>query len=415
MNTVLRNKRLVISVKSVHLILGFFIILWLNAGNFTYIVDSIPSFIKLLVAIMWFGLSCYRRKSYLYYFLKTSLLMIVFVGIIFSSMLLERSGYYNLYFQAFLYIIIIFALFSYYFYFGEKKELNLICKVYMADMIIVLFHTFFELINNPILVRAISTSAESQELLLNAEIPNGIGGYSFCYALVFVMIIFTLSDGYLKKHKIYKSILCVSVLIFLFEAQITLAFIVYIIILLMSAFLSTIHTRAQLIKKILLILLVISILIQYQNILQWLIGIADESMGQRLEELLIFLQTSGHVTGSDSQSRLELYQVSLQAFLQNPIVGNWGNRPFGCHSSFFDMLAAYGCFGFIGMAGLVRPLFLAKKRLVEKNKKVIIYTLIIFSILACINVVHVSQIVLAVILIIPITLKYMACGDGSKE
>ncbi|MBM6737699.1 hypothetical protein [Faecalicatena fissicatena] len=415
MNIILRKKRLVISIKSAHLILGFFVILWLNAGNFTYIVDSIPSFMKLFVAIIWFGLSCYRRKTYLYYFLKTSLLMIGFVAIIFSSMLLERRAYYNLYFQAFLYIIIIFALFSYYFYFGEKKELNLICKVYMADMIIVLFHTFFELINNPILVRAISTSAESQELLLNAEIPNGIGGYSFCYALVFIMILFTLSDGYLKNHKIFKGILCISVLIFLFQAQITLAFIIYVIILLMSVFLSKIHTRIQLVKKILLTLLVVSILIQYQNILQWLIGIADESMAQRLEELLVFFQTSGRVTGSDSQSRLELYQISLQAFLQNPIVGNWGNRPFGCHSSFLDMLAAYGCFGVIGIVGFIRPLFLAKKRLIGKNKKALIYTLIIFSMLACINVVHVSQITLAVVLIIPITLKYMACGDENKE
>ena len=129
-------------------------------------------------------------------------------------------------------------------------------------------------------------------------------------------------------------------------------------------------------------------------------------MAQRLEEIQMFLATSGQLTGSDSQSRLQLYQVSLQAFFQNPIVGNWGNRPFGCHSSFCDMLAAYGCFGFLGIFGIIRPLFLAKKRLIKENKKIVMYTLIIFIILACINIVHVSQIVLAAILIIPISLKY---------
>lgn len=406
MNTIIQKKRFGISIRAIHLLLGIFIILWLNAGNFTYIVDAIPSYAKLLVAISWFILSCYRRNSYLYYFLKTSLLMLFFVGILLLSMLLERREYYNLYFQAFLYIIIIFALFSYYFFFGDKKELEFICKIYVADMIIVFFHTYFELINNPILVRAISTSSESQELLLDIEIPNGIGGYSFCYALIFIMLVFIFSKEYLKNHMLFKQVLCIGVLVFLFQAQITLAFIIYITILLISVFLSNINSKVEFIKKFVLILCVIGILIEYQNILQWLISIADESMAQRLEEIQMFLATSGQLTGSDSQSRLQLYQVSLQAFLQNPIVGNWGNRPFGCHSSFCDMLAAYGCFGFLGIFGIIRPLFLAKKRLIKENKKIVMYTLIIFIILACINIVHVSQIVLAAILIIPISLKY---------
>lgn len=418
-----RGNRLTISIDSIQLMLATLIVLWLSAGNSTFIVGRIPNVIKLGIVFIWFILATWLNKYYLYKFLKVSWPMILFVMIIFLSSVIGNTDYYTLYFQNYLYILILLALFAYYFYFGTLRALKVIIATYLLDTIIVSARTFVELFRNPILVRAISTGGELKQTLLDGVIPNGIGGYGFCYVLVFLMALLLFYRSILGKYSWLRLLLCGFVLLLLFQTQITLALIMYVAIWTVSIIASKTNNRSQMIRKVVCVIGILTIMLNFTSILEWAISLAEESLADRLKEVLNFIQSSGTEVGPDIGSRLRLYTLSLDTFIDNPLFGSWGNRAYGCHSTVLDALAAFGIFGFFGIYGIAGPLFRAKRKLQEHSvvtneisseKYLTLLTLVFFS-LSCVNISHTNDIMVAVILITPLVLKLHDCFWFSED
>lgn len=408
-----RKGRLTVSYDDIHALLGLLIVLWLNAGNARFVVENIPMIVKLGLVCFWFLWGICRHRYFLFQFATVAWPMILFVMLVFISKTLGQGDYYRLYANNFLYILILLAVFVYYYFYGKQRQRKLILAAYVIDMAVVSVRTLYELTTNPIVVRAISTGAEQQATLLD-EIPVGIGGYGFCYALVFGTILITMLPELLKKHAWVKIAACGVILVLLFEAQITMAFLALIAVIVLSFFVGKKRSAWRILGVGCGVALLVVFFMSYETILDWAIGIADESMAQRLHEIKIFFQTSGEVAGSDMTSRWRLYTQSLDAFLAHPVYGSFGAQEFGCHSSFLDMLGAYGVFGALGIWGILSPYAVMRKYLLPEYRRIAFISLLTISVLAIVNVMHSSEIMVAFLVVIPLSLRYFSEKEQTK-
>ena len=130
-------------------------------------------------------------------------------------------------------------------------------------------------------------------------------------------------------------------------------------------------------------------------------------MAMRLEELTRIREISAESSG-DIASRYRLYWQSFSVFLQNPFWGDFGGNGIGCHSTFIDLLGAYGVLGIFGIIGFLRPIQLTlkhcKRRSVKHNLLVFFFMTIV---LAMINVLIGSDIMLATTIAIPLFFKVL--------
>lgn len=394
-----------ISYHTIQLFSCIFVLLWINAGNFSLVVDKVPAVIKLGTVGMWFLFTYLSGKEFIARFIKIGWPIIIFDFLLFFSKLMGHSDFYNQYCQIYIYITILTLFYSYYFFYGKRRDLELILTILAIDIVIVIIRTIAALLQNPLLARAISTSYSVALSVLGTEKPRGIGGYGLCYELV----ILTPFTAYLfsrdNKKKAIKYAFLAMCAIFLFQAQITMAAIMFIAIYIVSQFFFSNQGKYAFLKRILIGILAIVIIIYSDNIISFIIPYAGSELGNRLGELRAVIQYGGSSTG-DLATRFRLYKESLDAFASNPIWGSFGNKPFGNHSTLFDLLAAYGILGMVGYAGLLRPQLNATY--VFRKKKmatVIVITIISYLMLSIVNISVGSEIMVAFIIIVPLGLR----------
>lgn len=397
-----------ISYKKIHLFLSIFIMLWINSGNFDYIVNKIPAVIKVGLTLTWFIISNYLHKDFLVRYIKKSWVMLIFVlAVIISKIVWANEAlYFKQFFMSYAYCLILLAMYIYYFYYGTKQYIKIMLLIFFADIAIVIIHTYFELLTNPIVARAISTSVEFQEKLLGGKKLVGIGGYGLCYQIIFLPIIIEYMF-YRKKYNFLKYGIYMFGAIFLFKAQITMALLLYIFSVAIMSFILDTKKRKDYIFKIILLILTIYICFYYQEILLSVAQLASNDLRTRILELIEF-DGIKNATDGDIGARVRLYTMSLLAFVENPIIGILGKSGYGSHSTFLDLLGGFGLVGILGIVGLLSPM-LAMKKLVKKDtnlKRMSIIAIVIFSILSCLNVSTSSEILSMVLFILPIVFKY---------
>ena len=353
------------NTRKLHLLIEIFIVLWLNAGNFTYIGEAIPSVAKFGAFIIWIALGFYQEKSFLKNWVNNVIFLLLFVLIILIGNLIGNEDYYSLFFQNYLYVFIITSLYSYRFYFGNKDEIVTILTVLILDIVIVTVHTYIELLDNPLVARALSTGSDLQEQLLGDKISKGLGGYALCYQLVFFSAFVMNIHTNRKSAKLLKYAVYMGILLFLFQAQITLALIMHFILIFIIVLCNKNDKKSSWIIKLVIIVITGCVALNIQNILDMAINISSNELAQRLAEVRNFLITRNADEG-DLGSRMKLYTVSLKSFTDNPLIGTFGTKPFGNHSTFLDILGVYGLLGIIGIAALLRPMMIIKKNLKDR-------------------------------------------------
>ena len=402
-----------IKYSTIQWFLSCFIILWLNAGNFEYIQGLFPQVIKFGLVLLWFIMTAYIYRGFLELYLSKAAPILIMIALIFLSKSLGNVRYFNLYWMSYLYYATIFAVFVCSFYFYGERESKALLLVLVSDIAIVTIHTFVELTRNPILVRAMSAGIGAKMEILGGVIPTGVGGYGMCYQLVFcAMLLALLLDGKVhKKILIYLSE--IFIFLVLFSAQITLALIMQVVG--VAAVLMCRNDRKSLVWQMLFGVVLIILLLNLDTILQYLISYAGDDMAMRLEELMRIREISAASSG-DIASRYRLYWKSFSVFLQSPIWGDFGGAGIGCHSTFIDLLGAYGLLGIIGIFGLLRPVQLTLKHCMVrsvKNKLLIFFFMMIL--MASINVLIGSNIMLATTIVIPLSFKLLYSQEDCYE
>lgn len=402
-----------IKYRTIQFFLSCFIILWLNAGNFEYIQGFFPQVIKFGVVLLWFLITSLIYRGFLELYLSKATSLLIMLAIILLSKSFGNVRYFNLYWMSYLYYAIIFAIFVCSFYYYDKQESKILLLVLISDIVIVAIHTLIELMRNPILVRAMSTSVDSRMAILNGVIPIGVGGYGMCYQLVFFsMLLVLLLDGKIQ-HKIWIYLSEALIFCVLFSAQITLALIMQVIG--VSILLLCRNDRKSFVWKIAFLIVLTILLLNLDRILQCLIFYAGDDMAMRLEELIRITEISAESSG-DIASRYRLYWKSFSLFLQNPVWGDFGGTGIGCHSTFIDLLGAYGLLGIFGIISFLRPIQLILKhcrmKSIRNNLKVFFLMTIL---LATINVLIGSDIMLAITIMIPLFFKVLYSQEGFHE
>lgn len=395
------------TLENFHLLLGAHIVLWLNAGCYGFVGDSVPATFKLGVVALWFVISLYRHATFFSKAIVTGYLMAIFYIMCAFS---QRSGiidYYADYSTIIVYVLIIIAVFSYYFYYGTKEEIKFLLILFFLDVTIVTLRTFVKLQTMPALVRVISTGEDIYENKSGSVLPKAIGGYGLCYELVLMQPILSYILNKRNTKMIFKFLIYGFIIIFLFQAQLTLAFLMYPVVVLMSYTLGQENHRKVSVTRLVLLLLGISIVAVLPALLQAIIESADTHMADRLNEVLGFL-TEDQATGSDMQSRLDLYTRSWDAFVKSPLWGAFGAKVYGSHSTFLDILAAYGVAGLIGYFGMFGPIKQTKRQFGSDNTvlNVLRLTQATMIILSVVNVLMISQTMLATLLFMPLAIKF---------
>ncbi len=187
-------------------------------------------------------------------------------------------------------------------------------------------------------------------------------------------------------------------MLFLFNAQITMALLIYAFNIVIMSFILNTKSGKDIIFKAILGMLIIYMCLNYREILSSIAKFANDDLRSRILELIHFDGVQ-NTTDGDIGARIRLYTTSLLAFVKNPITGIWGKAGYGSHSTFFDLLGAYGLVGILGIVGLLKPLMILKRVLKKDSnlKKMSIVAILIFITLSCLNVSTSSDILLMVI------------------
>lgn len=393
--------------------LSCFIILWLNGGNFEYIQGLFPQVVKFGLVFLWFWITTLVYQDFFRLYLSRATPILLMIAVIFAAQSMGNGRYFRLYWMNYLYYAILFAVFVCSFYFYSERQNKALLVVFLADVAVVAVHTFIEVMNNPLLVRILSTGGGHKRLAEMGLIPTGLGGYGMCYQLVFVSMLLMLLLDEKIQHRLLVYLAQVLIFLVLFSAQITLAMIMQVVG--VAAVLMIRNDRRSWVWKTVLLTVLALALLNFDSILEYIISFAGEDMAVRLEELMRIREISIESDG-DLAARYRLYWQSFSLFLENPIWGDFGGEGIGCHSTFLDLLGAFGLMGILGIVGFLRPLRMTWRACESGGaRRDLLAFFFLMVVLATINVSVGSDIMLATTVALPLFFRLRYLREDNDE
>lgn len=405
----------IFTLENLHLLLGAHIVLWLNAACYGFVGDIVPSSIKLGLVGLWLVICFIRHQKFLASYITAGCLTGIFYLLCYMSQGLDK-GYYDQYGMTILYTLILIAVFCYYFHYGTKEEIKVLIVVFLLDVAAVTVRTCLKLREIPELVRIASTSSDTRKLVLGGALPKAIGGYGLCYELVLMQPALSYLLNKLQFKLIFKLLIYGFILFFLFQAQITLAFLLYPIMVLLTYSYGRDDYGSISVTRLILIILSLIVIAMLPTILQTIVETAESHLADRLREVLGFLNQE-EVMGDDTQARLELYTISLKSFFNSPIWGAFGQKVYGSHSTLLDILAAYGVVGLTGYFGMLTPIKQTMKHRTGDGSALAVLRLTQWVMIAIsiVNVLMVTQIMMVTIVFVPLVIKYFVDEEEANN
>lgn len=334
--------------------------MWFSWPLINYKLGVLPF---LIILAIWFVTTDYR-----WFFNKLSLdLVVLFIWILtFLPYILTRNFQYGAvdgkYAMITFTVFMVGLLINHYFMYYNKNPIIL----GRIALFIILFYfigsiqTYFGLKVYPLAARALATGNDPLQLTYHSL---GIGGFGFVYSAVFINIV--ILYFFIKKEEnlpnIYKY-LCLVVYLGISIMLISASYATSLLLLFAGTLLVfIIRGKRSLIIGIVLAIFII-LLLPKEVIGYFLIDIARlfETNEVIRSKFLDFAQ--GFVSesiGSQTSTRGQLYLVSLETFLKNPLFGIYGpfgnafNAQVGGHSGWFDLLAYYGLFGSLPLFAVI--------------------------------------------------------------
>lgn len=398
---------MVIRKRTLGVLLASFIVLWLNSGNFDYVSDRIPMVAKFGVVALWFLIACTSDRGFLNRYIRISFPIFVALLLLIVSSFLGRTTYYEAYFMRFMYLAIIQALFSYYFYGEPKRDVGFLLLVLLVDVSIVTIHTFIIVLQNPIVARAISTSLEMRTELIQNFIPDGVGGYGLCYQLAFIIPCVGYIFNERHHNTMVKILIYAAIVLSLFQFQITMALLLSVVFIFYFEIIRSNDGKWSIVfVKITALITLVLVALNFETVIGFITQYANDDLADRLNELLSIRSPSVN-DATDLLSRYQLYSKSISSFFSNPVWGKFGNGPFGAHSTFLDLLASFGLLGLFGICGICRPLTILCKAFDKGSTErlYVIWITIVFVFFSILNVSLWSDILLVCNLAIPLLFK----------
>ncbi|WP_303194449.1 hypothetical protein [Thomasclavelia spiroformis] len=391
-----------ISIKNIQLILSIFIILWLNAGIFSYVQNYIPNVFKLLIVIVWFILA-FIDKRFLKIYLRIVFGIIIFILAMLISKLFGNDAYYNYNFQSYIYILIIIAVAIYYIYDNQIKRKKIILYAILIDYCYIGINTFFQLQLNPSISRILATSSEHASSIIGDISIKGVGSYGYFYGLVILGILLAYQFLW-SKRKVSLFLLLLGIFILLLNAQFTMALIFFILFIFIVFIFENKSFNGKFIFKMIMIFLFIILLLNISTILNTLSNYVGEDLGQRLRELNDFLIGNKRTDG-DIATRVDIYLMSIEIFKNNIFFGSFGKKTFGGHSSILDMFASYGLIGVLVIYTFFKMYKLIVRNVNINQKNIVKIVFFYYIILSFLNPSHISTIVISLFITLPLFLS----------
>ena len=393
--------------------MALFIILWLNYGCFTAVMPVIPSPARWMIYLSWLLFACLCNAKFLRRFIIMLSPLLAFYVIILIGYLNARDGN-RLYLNNIAYLIMVYSIFLYYHDERYLKFQRFMAVILILDYIAVGINTYIQLGINPLVARYLSTTPDLEQTLLNNQSITAIGNYGYFYSLAALILLLCFAFINFHKNKMIAALLIAGFTMLLIKASFTIAIIVTFLFLIIL-FISSIKTRVSKLFCILIIFIVflvfigyVSAFFEYLSKISWI----SKEVAVRFDELSQFF--SGNDIGqTDLYSRQQLFLISWNTFLNNPLVGIFGSdmggySVVGGHSSWMDMLAAWG----LGCLPFFIFLFNAYRYAVnsvqKKFKTIINVYWLYFIVLGVINTLLISDIYVMWFLFLPFMLSALS-------
>ncbi len=313
-------------LKSIHLILALIVLLWIDAGIFSYITSEISIIIRLSIYLVWLLIAVVSDKKYTTTLLRITLPLLSFIAIMKLSLLFTNNSNINGYINNCFYIFMVTSIFIYYMN-KDKGSKKIILFTLLIDIIYVGINTLIKLNENDMLARILTTSAENQEKILEGIKYKAIGSFSYCYGLVMILLVM-IDYLFAKKDKaiivnIIDIIIIALFIELLFKAQFMIAIILFVMF-----FIKILLDKLLKGKKVMYICsicVLILTIIFLPMILGKLAEIDGISVG--IKEKIIEIKDAmegNNRESTDLNGRMDLYTKSINSFFNNIFVGSFG-------------------------------------------------------------------------------------------
>lgn len=388
----------------VQLGIALFVLVWLNAGVFSYVSAAIPDALKLGAFVLWLLLAG-RRKGYWQQLVVGLWPLLLFHLFAASAALFEDNIQLSLLLRSLLYLYAVFSIFLFYVEPQFSAERRVIVYVLLADYVYVAVNTALQLQVNPLVARYLSAQSHVQEALLGTELPRAIGNYAYFYSLIIVVAVL-FYQGLGRGHRGLPSVLVAAAAgLLIINAQFTIAIglLLVLAVAVLILRLSSRETGAVVVTSALsAAMLGISYL---PAMFRWLAGLADlpREVSVRLLEVAYAMSGSGGAVG-DFGLRLAYYADSVDAFRSSIVFGTFGGAEVGRHSTVIDMLGMFGLFALLLFWFFVRAFRHIGLRFTGKDRTFVGMLWTYILILGVLNTVMFSPIFIALFVLAPFML-----------
>lgn len=403
------------AVPWLHLGSGAFVVLWLDVGTASPVMDALPNFIKASVLGLWLILAIRRSSIFLDRFILNGWPAVVMlaVGVLFSVQIAQsRQIIYGLG-----YLLIAFALACFYLQTDVRRERMILMWVMVTDFAVTAVRTLFALRADPQVSRYLATTEAQRVAVYGSQSFAGLGGYGFAYSLAAILIVLLYA---LVRSR--RKILLLVVTVVGFGVLIELAYTTAIVLVL---FLGAIFFVLDTVKSnAVRIFIFVEVLLGwfsglFAEILKLLSGVSwlSTAVSQRLLELSGFLMGSLS-SGTDLGTRLSRWTISLDLFFASGPFGLAGgsaaNQETGGHSAWLDLLASYGLWVLMLALFFVLAWRLQTVHMMRSGTGAISRAWALFLVLGLVNTLLFSTIVLTWLLLVPMLVIWLTEGASSE-
>lgn len=230
---------------------------------------------------------------------------------------------------------------------GTTLEKRKIFLYVLAGYFITCITTYLGCLANPGAARVLATVSEDNPELFNMYRQLNIGSFAFTYTIVLLLPLVLYVIRNRSHNLLFFYLFAVIAVIAVLQTEYTTALLMMLSVLLLFL-LPRYFSIGDLRRKIWIIGAVVIVVWMLLPLIMDLIipYIESETMRVRLEDLSATLRNDiANSQDGDLESRRELYKVSLDGFLSNPIWGTFTKA--GGHSFLLDTLSKYGLIGFV--------------------------------------------------------------------
>lgn len=298
----------------------------------------------------------------------------------------------------------------------RKQKLK---KYVLGCISITLCTTISALYKNPVAARLL-TSSSTESQIADALKKSNVGAFDFIYGLVIVLpvLVYVATQKKEKIKKIMYIILIVLSLICIFKSNFTIAYILFVVDIILYLFFQSNSIWGKIISETLLLIFLLFGKKIIEIYIEFLIGNTTSIWSKiKLESIMNILNGEGSL--SETTSRISLLLRDINSFFSSPILGKGafygvGSSDFiGQHSQFLDELARYGLLGgillFYFIYICIKRIWKSIEDKVLKNKYLI--TTIVFIMLGFLNPIFNGGILFFYFIVIPILIEERTTMD----